>query len=174
MICELLTAFVLTTCPTPISEQASMAQPIRAAVVEHQANLPVEFETTRVPPGPPVPEPQPVPEPEPEPTPEPQPEPEPPVSSGTSGVPWDAIARCESGYGGEPNWSINTGNSYYGGLQFNKSSWDWAVETDGHNVPEWPHHATREQQIAVAETLLRIHPAGLGAWPACTKKLGLR
>lgn len=87
------------------------------------------------------------------------------------GVPWEAIARCESGYGGEPNWSINTGNGFYGGLQFEKESWDWA---GGQQYAEWPHHATREQQIAVAEQLLSIHPAGIGAWPACADKLGLR
>lgn len=86
-------------------------------------------------------------------------------------VPWDAIARCESGYGGDPNWSINTGNGFYGGLQFEKESWDWA---GGTKYAEYPHQASREQQIAVAEELLSIHPAGLGAWPSCTSKLGLR
>lgn len=87
-----------------------------------------------------------------------------------SGIPWDALAECES----NQTWDINTGNSFYGGLQFNKSSWDWAVEVGGHSVPSWPHQATREQQIMVAETLLDIHPAGIGAWPACADKLGLR
>lgn len=85
-------------------------------------------------------------------------------------VDWDALAECES----NQTWDINTGNSFYGGLQFNKMSWDWAVDVGGHDVPAWPHHATRLQQIAVAETLLDIHPAGLGAWPACTKALGWR
>lgn len=80
---------------------------------------------------------------------------------------WEAIAQCESG----GNWSINTGNSFYGGLQFNKLSWDWA---GGQKYAPYPHQATKAQQIAVANELLRIHPAGLGAWPACTKKLGLR
>lgn len=89
----------------------------------------------------------------------------------TTGVPWDDIARCESGYGGEPNWSLNTGNGFYGGLQFEKESWDWA---GGDQYADMPHHATREQQIAVAEQLLSIHPAGIGAWPACADKLGLR
>lgn len=94
-----------------------------------------------------------------------------PAPAVTSGVPWDLIAKCESGYGGEPNWSINTGNGFYGGLQFDKSSWDWA---GGQQYAEYPHQASREQQIATAEKLLGMHPAGLGAWPACTKKLGLR
>ena len=105
--------------------------------------------------------------------------PEPPTSEqepapANYNAPWEDIARCESGYGGDPDWSINTGNGFYGGLQFEKASWDWAVEVGGHSVPEWPHHATRGQQIDVAETLLSIHPAGIGAWPACADKLGLR
>jgi LysM repeat protein len=83
---------------------------------------------------------------------------------------WDALAECES----NQTWDINTGNSFYGGLQFNKMSWDWAVEVGGHDKPAYPHQATRMQQIAVAETLLEIHPAGWGAWPACTRALGLR
>ena len=113
------------------------------------------------------------PEPEPDPEPEPEPEPEPSYS-----VDWDALAECES----NQRWSIDVHTHrdpysdarFYGGLQFNKMSWDWAVEAGGHDVPYWPNDATREQQIAVAETLLRIHPAGLGAWPACTRALGWR
>lgn len=80
---------------------------------------------------------------------------------------WEAIAQCESG----GDWTVNTGNSFYGGLQFNKMSWDWA---GGQQYAAYPHQASKAQQIAVANELLRIHPAGLGAWPACTKKLGLR
>lgn len=80
---------------------------------------------------------------------------------------WDRLAQCES----SGDWAINTGNGYYGGLQFNKESWDWA---GGQQYAKWPHHASREQQIATAERLLEIHPAGWGAWPACSRKLGLR
>ena len=80
---------------------------------------------------------------------------------------WDLLASCES----NNTWDINTGNSFYGGLQFNKMSWDWA---GGEKYAEYPHQATREQQIEIAENLLSIHPAGWGAWPACTKKLGIR
>lgn len=80
---------------------------------------------------------------------------------------WEAIAQCESG----GDWSVNTGNGYYGGLQFNKQSWDWA---GGNQYAAYPHQATKAQQIATANRLRAIHPAGLGAWPACTKKLGLR
>ena len=106
---------------------------------------------------------------------EPEPEPEPtstPTHNGNvSLATWDRLAECES----NQTWDINTGNSFYGGLQFNKKSWDWAIEVGGHtNKPAYPHNATRMQQITVAETLLEIHPAGWGAWPACTRALGIR
>lgn len=94
-------------------------------------------------------------------------------STHTGNVPletWDRLAECES----NQTWDINTGNTFYGGLQFNKMSWDWAVDVGGHDVPAYPHNATRMQQISVAETLLEIHPAGWGAWPACTRALGIR
>lgn len=75
---------------------------------------------------------------------------------------WDQLAQCESG----GNWAINTGNGYYGGLQFTISSWQ-AVGGSG-----LPSDASREEQIMRAERLLAIQ--GWGAWPACTSKLGLR
>lgn len=75
---------------------------------------------------------------------------------------WDRLAQCES----SGNWAINTGNGYYGGLQFTLSSW----RTAGGNG--YPHQASREEQIARAETLLARQ--GWGAWPACSAKLGLR
>jgi len=75
---------------------------------------------------------------------------------------WDRLAECESG----GNWSINTGNGYYGGLQFSLSSWR-AVGGTG-----YPHQASRAEQIKRAEMLLDIQ--GWGAWPACSRKLGLR
>lgn len=87
-----------------------------------------------------------------------------PVAQGSV---WDRLAQCES----HGNWSINTGNGYYGGLQFDMKSWEWA---GGFKYAPRPDLATREQQIATAEVLLRIHPSGWGAWPACSKKLGLR
>lgn len=91
---------------------------------------------------------------------------------------WDAMADCES----HGRWDLDAGQHldpysdkrYYGGLQFNKSSWDWARDQGGHQVPDWPHHATREQQIEVAETLLAIHPRGWGAWPDCSRIIGVR
>ncbi|MFC5995413.1 transglycosylase family protein [Pseudonocardia hispaniensis] len=75
---------------------------------------------------------------------------------------WDQLAQCESG----GNWSINTGNGFSGGLQFTPSTWRAYGGTGS------AHNASREQQIAVAERVLAGQ--GWGAWPACSKKLGLR
>jgi uncharacterized protein YabE (DUF348 family) len=75
---------------------------------------------------------------------------------------WDRLAQCESG----GNWSINTGNGFYGGLQFTASTWH-AMGGSG-----LPHQASRETQIAVAKKLQAR--AGWGQWPGCTSKLGLR
>ena len=85
--------------------------------------------------------------------------PAPKVSSG--GV-WDRLAQCESG----GNWGINTGNGYYGGLQFSLSTWR------ANGGSGMPHQASREQQIAVAKKVQAGQ--GWGAWPACTAKLGIR
>ena len=75
---------------------------------------------------------------------------------------WDRVAQCESG----GNWSINTGNGYYGGLQFSLQSWR-AVGGSG-----YPHQATKLEQIDRAERLRAIQ--GWGAWPSCSSQLGLR
>ncbi len=85
-----------------------------------------------------------------------------PVTSNVDGGVWDRLAQCES----SGNWSINTGNGYYGGLQFSLSSWR-AVGGTG-----YPHQASKAEQIARAEKLKAIQ--GWGAWPACSAKLGLR
>lgn len=95
------------------------------------------------------------------------PQPAPPPPPEPAWVKWDMLAQCESG----GDWSINTGNGYYGGVQFDLPSWEWA---GGHKYATRPDLATRGQQIAVAERLLEIHPSGWGAWPACSKKLGFR
>ena len=70
-------------------------------------------------------------------------------------VDWDAIAQCESG----GNWSTNTGNGRYGGLQFKQPTW---AANGGVGSPA---NATREEQIRVAENVL--HTQGVGAWPRC-------
>jgi uncharacterized protein YabE (DUF348 family) len=69
-----------------------------------------------------------------------------PVSSGSSGINWDGIAQCES----TGNWSINTGNGYYGGLQFDNSTW---ASGGGTAYAPRADLATKEQQIAVAENV---------------------
>jgi hypothetical protein len=77
---------------------------------------------------------------------------------------WDDLARCESG----GNWSINTGNGYYGGLQFSLATWNGY---GGAEFAEYPHQATRSEQIIVAERLRAAR--GYQPWPACRLKLGL-
>jgi nucleoid-associated protein YgaU len=73
---------------------------------------------------------------------------------------WDAIAACESG----GNWSTNTGNGYYGGLQFSQST--WAANGGSGSAA----NASREEQIRVANNVLASQ--GIGAWPVCGKKAG--
>ncbi|WP_344785617.1 transglycosylase family protein [Gordonia caeni] len=78
---------------------------------------------------------------------------------------WDALAQCEA----TGNWAINTGNGYYGGLQFNQSTWErWG----GTEYAPRADLATREEQIAIGKKTQAAQ--GWGAWPTCTSKLGLR
>lgn len=78
---------------------------------------------------------------------------------------WDQLAKCEAG----GNWAINTGNGFYGGLQFTTSTW---LGYGGGVYAPNAHQATREQQIEIA--IKTQASQGWGAWPACTKKMGLR
>lgn len=71
---------------------------------------------------------------------------------------WDTVAQCESG----GNWSINTGNGYYGGLQFSTSTW---AAFGGTQYASNADQASKSQQIQVAEKVLAGQ--GKGAWPAC-------
>ncbi|MFJ8211154.1 transglycosylase family protein [Streptomyces sp. NPDC096033] len=71
---------------------------------------------------------------------------------------WDKVAACESG----GNWSINTGNGYYGGLQFSASTW---AAYGGKAYAAQANQATKSQQIAIAEKVLKGQ--GKGAWPSC-------
>jgi len=83
------------------------------------------------------------------------------ASAASSDANWDRLAACESG----GRWSINTGNGYYGGLQFDLATWR-SVGMSG-----YPHQASRETQIVAAN---RLHDArGFQPWPACSRKLGL-
>ncbi len=75
---------------------------------------------------------------------------------------WDRLAQCESG----GNWAINTGNGYYGGLQFSLGTWQ------SYGGTGLPSSHSRETQIAVA-TRLRDASGGYGAWPHCSSALGL-
>ncbi len=83
-----------------------------------------------------------------------------PIALGTAtanadSVNWDAIAACESG----GNWAINTGNGYYGGLQFSMGTWR------AHGGSGSPAGASKSEQIRVAENVLASQ--GIGAWPVC-------
>lgn len=79
-----------------------------------------------------------------------------------SGNVWDRLARCESG----GNWRINSGNGYYGGLQFSPRTWR------AHGGQGMPHTAGRDEQIRVAQRVVQTQ--GWRAWPSCSRKLGLR
>lgn len=77
---------------------------------------------------------------------------------------WDRLANCESG----GNWHINTGNGYYGGVQFDYGTWR---AYGGAKYAARADLATRREQITIAEKVLKHQ--GWGAWPACSAKLGL-
>ncbi|HJP75114.1 MAG TPA: transglycosylase family protein [Pseudonocardiaceae bacterium] len=83
-----------------------------------------------------------------------------PASADTSNINWDAIAQCESG----GNWAINTGNGYYGGLQFDMGTWH------ANGGVGSPANASREEQIAVAERVAAAR--GTSPWPVCGKHGG--
>jgi hypothetical protein len=85
------------------------------------------------------------------------------LSTGTAqadSVNWDAIAQCESG----GNWSTNTGNGAYGGLQFKQATWS------SNGGVGSPATASRADQIRVAENVLRTQ--GIKAWPTCGAQAG--
>ena len=74
---------------------------------------------------------------------------------------WTSLAACESG----GDWGANTGNGYYGGLQFSLSTWQ-AMGGSG-----YPHEASAATQIAMGQRLQASQ--GWGAWPGCAAELGL-
>lgn len=80
------------------------------------------------------------------------------ISQPPYGANWDRVAACESG----GNWSINTGNGYYGGLQFTLQTWR------GVGGAGYPHQNSRAEQIRRAEILRQR--AGLGQWPVCGRR----
>ncbi|MFJ7279127.1 transglycosylase family protein [Kitasatospora sp. NPDC098663] len=86
------------------------------------------------------------------------------TASAASVATWDKVAQCES----TGNWSINTGNGFYGGLQFTSSTW---AAFGGTAYAPQANQATKDQQIAVAEKVLASQ--GPGAWPVCSVQAGL-
>jgi len=79
-----------------------------------------------------------------------------------SGLNWDAVAQCESG----GNWHINTGNGFYGGLQFDYGTW---LSNGGGAYAPRADLASREQQIAIATKLYDAR--GSSPWPVCGQRL---
>ncbi|MFC9326076.1 transglycosylase family protein [Kitasatospora sp. NPDC057015] len=77
---------------------------------------------------------------------------------------WDKVAQCEA----TGNWAINSGNGFYGGLQFTSSTW---AAFGGTAYAPQAHQATKAQQIAIGEKVLASQ--GPGAWPVCSVKAGL-
>ncbi|MFF1820825.1 ubiquitin-like domain-containing protein [Kribbella sp. NPDC058245] len=92
----------------------------------------------------------------------PKPEAPAPPASGNAGA-WDRIAACESG----GNWQSNTGNGYYGGLQFSHGTW---AAFGGTAYAENAHQASKAQQIAIAEKVRAARGGSYGDWPVCGKK----
>jgi hypothetical protein len=87
-----------------------------------------------------------------------------PANAATSSGTWNAVATCESG----GNWATNTGNGYYGGLQFSQSTWD---AYGGTNYAPLASEASPAEQIAIAERVLAAQ--GPSAWPVCGPRAGL-
>lgn len=86
-----------------------------------------------------------------------------PAANAAGAGAWDQVAQCESG----GNWQVNTGNGYYGGLQFSAQTWSGY---GGDEFAATADQATRDQQIQVGERVLEGQ--GAGAWPNCGGPLG--
>ncbi|QCB50360.1 resuscitation-promoting factor [Rhodococcus sp. PAMC28707] len=86
----------------------------------------------------------------------------PPVENGST---WDSLAQCEA----TGNWAINTGNGFFGGVQFDQNTWE---RQGGLKYAPRADLASREEQIAIASVTQKSQ--GWGAWPACTSRLGYR
>jgi hypothetical protein len=96
------------------------------------------------------------------PAPAPAPRPAPRAGDPNDPATWDRLAQCEAG----GNWSANTGNGYYGGLQFSARTWRSVGGTG------LPHEHSRETQIEMGKRLQAR--AGWSQWPSCTRRLGYR
>jgi resuscitation-promoting factor RpfB len=129
-----------TTAPPPVVTTAPAAPPTTAAPVRQTAAAPTAPPTTEAPAPPPTA----------------------PATTGDPNDPatWDRLAQCEAG----GNWSINTGNGYYGGLQFSLATWQTYGGTG------YPHEASKATQILIGKRLQAAK--GWGAWPGCARSLG--
>jgi hypothetical protein len=78
---------------------------------------------------------------------------------------WSRLAKCESG----GRWHVNTGNGYYGGLQISPGTWR---AFGGKRFAKLPHKASKRQQVKVAKRIKRGQ--GWGAWPSCSRRIGVR
>ena len=151
-----------TTAETAEAEAVQRAEGLQAEQDVVQAQLDqarttlVDLQTQLLPPAPEAPAPPPSP------PPAGAPQAEDPPAPAPSAHDWDAVAMCESG----GNWSINTGNGYYGGLQFSQQTW---AGFGGATYAPRADLATRSEQIAVAERVLAVQ--GPGAWPTCGRNL---
>lgn len=87
------------------------------------------------------------------------------VPAVSQGDTWDALSRCEAG----GNWAINTGNGFYGGVQFDQNTWE---RNGGLRYAQRADLASREEQIAIAEVTRTRQ--GWGAWPVCSGRVGVR
>jgi resuscitation-promoting factor RpfB len=90
-------------------------------------------------------------------------DPAPAVNYASGGTVWDQLAQCESG----GNWATNTGNGYYGGLQFSLGTWQ------SYGGSGLPSENSRETQIMIAERVRAADGGGYSSWPACSQSLGL-
>jgi hypothetical protein len=139
-------ASTTTSAPTTTAAPTTTTPPTTQAPTTTAAPATTAPPTTQAPPPPP----------------EPEPEPEPAYGDPNDPATWDRLAQCEAG----GNWHINSGNGYYGGLQFSLSSWQ-AVGGTG-----YPHEHPRETQIEMGK---RLHADGGWAhWPSCSRQLGYR
>ncbi|WP_282615143.1 transglycosylase family protein [Streptomyces sp. GESEQ-4] len=88
-----------------------------------------------------------------------------PRDCGKGKWPWGCLAHCES----SGRWNVNSGNGFYGGLQFGQPTWE---EFGGLKYAPRADLASREEQIAVARKVVAVQ--GWGAWPVCSKRYGLK
>jgi resuscitation-promoting factor RpfB len=149
---------------TTVDGEETERELLSSEVVREPSPRVVLVGTFEPPPPPPPPAPKPSPKPSSKPSPSPSPTAATTAKKATSNH-WDQLAKCESG----GNWSLNTGNGYHGGLQFHPDTWNRHKPS---GYPAYAYQASREQQIVVGERVQASQ--GWGAWPHCSKVVGLR